>query len=223
MTKLWNEFIRGLALILSIPKSLIFNLHYFPPTTAMRLPVLISYRVKLRRIQGKLTIKQKRFGCIKIGFNSFGMATGHGDGLWDVTGHVHFMGKARIGCHPIIQVQGSLHFGENFDAGHNLKVFCRESVRFGDNVLISWNVEIMDNDGHKILNMKGEEINAPKPVAIDNHCWLGSNSSILKGTHLPHDCIVASRAVVSGPVSQPHCIVAGSPAKPIRHDITWEI
>ena len=46
-------------IIRSIPKTLRFNLHYFPLKTALKLPVVVSHRTYLRELQGKVELPEK--------------------------------------------------------------------------------------------------------------------------------------------------------------------
>ena len=56
-------------IICSIPKTLRFNLHYFPLKTALKLPVVVSHRTYLRELQGKVELPEKvERAMVKIGF-----------------------------------------------------------------------------------------------------------------------------------------------------------
>lgn len=81
----------------------------------------------------------------------------------------------------------------------------------GDNVDIAEEVRIwtMEHDPHS-------DTHAPvgKPVAVENHVWIGSRAIVLPGVCLRRGCVVASGAVVRGDVG-PSEIVGGVPAKVI--------
>lgn len=90
------------------------------------------------------------------------------------------------------------------------------SLSIGENCAISWEVQIIDNDGHRL------DGNTPtQPIVIGNHVWIGSRTMILKGTELGDGCVVAAGAVVSGKFP-PHSLIGGVPAKVIRENINWE-
>lgn len=55
----------------------------------------------------------------------------------------------------------------------------------------------MDHDAHDIFDNYGSKINEDKAVALGNHVWLGSNSTVLKGTQLSADTIVAANSIVT--------------------------
>lgn len=90
-------------------------------------------------------------------------------------------------------------------------------VRIGDDCLLSGNIVIRNNDGHDIID-KGEVQNPPKDIDIRNHVWIGENARILKGAFIGDNCIVGNSSVVTGSLRpQSNVIIAGNPAKVIRH------
>ena len=86
-------------ILCSIPKTMRFNLHYFPLKTALKLPVFVSHRTFLRELHGQVVIpEQVETAMIRIGFGD----VGHYDrkrsrSIWQVSGTVSFGGKASIG------------------------------------------------------------------------------------------------------------------------------
>lgn len=53
-------------------------------------------------------------------------------------------------------------------------------------------------------------------VVIGSDVWLGSQCMIMAGVHIGHGAVVAARAVVSRDVP-PYAIVAGNPARVVKH------
>ena len=110
-------FADKLHIFCSIPKTLRFNLHYFPFKTALRCPVIVSRRVYLRELHGKVSLPEKAdTGSIRIGFGD----VGHYDRkrsrtIWQVSGEVNFKGKASIGHGSKISVRGKLALGDGFN------------------------------------------------------------------------------------------------------------
>ncbi|OIO71424.1 MAG: hypothetical protein CO186_08745 [Zetaproteobacteria bacterium CG_4_9_14_3_um_filter_49_83] len=222
LISLWNELSKALALFVSLPKSILFNLRYLPLQQALRLPILISYRIKLKDLRGRIVLDRVAPGIVQIGFNSLSFATGHGDGLWNVTGTVHFHGKARLGCHPIINVKGTLEIGDQFECGHCFLLFCDEHVHFGNNTLISWNVEVMDTDIHHITDAQAQTLNPAKAVSVGEHVWIGSHACLLKGSSIAEHSIVAAHAVVTKAFDQANILLAGNPATVKKHSVDWQ-
>ena len=53
-------------------------------------------------------------------------------------------------------------------------------------------------------------------MRIGSGSWLGANVVILPGAHIGENCVVAAGAVVRGTFPD-RCVIAGVPAKVIRH------
>ena len=54
------------------------------------------------------------------------------------------------------------------------------------------------------------------PVTIKDDVWIGANAVVLAGVTIGRHSIVAAGSIVSHDVP-PYCIVAGNPARPIKH------
>lgn len=55
-----------------------------------------------------------------------------------------------------------------------------------------------------------------KPIEIGKDCFIGANSIILKGTVIGDGCVIGAGSVVCGKF-EPNTVIAGNPAKVIRH------
>ena len=54
------------------------------------------------------------------------------------------------------------------------------------------------------------------PVMIGNNVWIGSRAMVLKGVEIGTGAVVAPMTIVTKDVPA-NCVVAGIPAKVIRH------
>jgi acetyltransferase-like isoleucine patch superfamily enzyme len=98
---------------------------------------------------------------------------------------------------------------------YNTKISCSERIHIGRNVKISWEVQIMDSDGHSING----EANT-KPIHIGNNVWIGNRATILKGVTIGDGSVVAAGTIVTKDVP-PNSLVAGVPGKIIKENIKW--
>ncbi|KKI93317.1 hypothetical protein WQ54_05350 [Bacillus sp. SA1-12] len=131
-------------------------------------------------------------------------------------------GRADFGTGSVINIGGTVVLGANFSTNYGFKLSCENSFEAGDNVLVGWNVSIIDSDGHSIIK-DGLKINQPKKVVIGNHVWLCSESSILKGARIGDDCVVGYGTIVSKNFENKYrCIIGGSPATVLKEDCNWE-
>ncbi|MBF0282156.1 MAG: acyltransferase [Zetaproteobacteria bacterium] len=222
MVNFFHELDKIFGDIRSLPKSLWFNFHYLNFFNAIRLPILISHRVKLRNLGGSIHINRVKTGTIRIGFGGMGQHCGVVDSVFSMKkGVIQFEGKVRIGCAANIFIHdGTLTIGDNFDASRNLLIMCQNKIHIKHDVLISWNVSIMDHDGHDI-QQHGESINPPRAIEIGSQVWIGCNSTILKGAQLAEQSVVGAHAIVTGSFPA-HALIAGQPARLVKQDISWQ-
>jgi len=208
--------------ILSIPKTIYFNMRCFPFSTAVKLPILISYRTKIIEVQRgtiKFTNPPKRFG-VKIGFGgSDGIVERKGEICLD-DGCVYFEGKADFCKGTSLRNEGIIYFGNNFWANRNCTIWCSREMRFGQNILLGWNVVLRDSDGHLIIDNGN-----PKPVdgsiIIGDHCWICSEAHILKNSGLGKNCVLAYGSILTKKYEDESILYTGIPAKPQKSNIDW--
>lgn len=115
-------------------------------------------------------------------------------------------GKINISHHTKIQCRhlwtrfgGEIQIGSYTNINRGSEVRADECVVIGDYCQISYNVNIWDTNTHNMLPIEerkrlaeqyypefGHEENRPptKPIMIGNFCWIGENSTIMKGTIL---------------------------------------
>ncbi|MBX9969230.1 acyltransferase [Priestia aryabhattai] len=208
---------------LSLPKTLYANLKMFDIPTAIKLPVWISYKTKIGSLhKGCISlegeIKKVTFGmydgsffCNDVGYLNF-----------SENGKLIVKGRADFGPGSTVNITGRVILGNNFSANFGFALSCENSVEAGDNVLLGWDVSIIDGDGHNIIK-DGLKINSPRKIVIGNHVWLCAKSSILKGARIGDDCVVGYGTIVSKNFeSKNHCIIGGNPARVVKENCSWE-
>lgn len=211
-------------ILLSLPKTLRFNLHYFPLKTALRLPVFVSHRTFLRELHGKIILPEKvNTAMIKIGFGD----VGHYDrkrsrSIWQVSGTVAFGGKASIGHGSKLSVRGNLTLGADFNMTAESTIVCAHQISFGNDCLLSWDILIMDTDEHPIINQDGIRTNPDKPILVGNHVWIGCKCTLLKGTEIPNNAIVAAGTLLTSAFSGENQVIGGNPPAVLKSDVRWE-
>ena len=211
-------------ILCSIPKTLRFNLHYFPLKTALKLPVVVSHRTYLRELHGKVELPEKvERAMVKIGFGD----VGHYDrkrsrGIWQVSGTVSFGGKASIGHGSKISVRGNLCFGADFNMTAESTIVCAKEIRFGNDCLLSWDILVMDTDEHPLYNKDNERINPDKAIQVGDHVWIGCKCVLLKGAVVPDNTVVAAGTLLTSSFSGEHQVIGGNPPTILKHDIRWE-
>ena len=83
---------------------------------------------------------------------------------------------------------------------------------------------IRGTDFHTIYDTATREIlNIPhKALHIGNRVWLGEKCRILKNAEIADGCIVGAETVVAKVVDEPDCAIAGTPAKIVKRERTWD-
>lgn len=214
---------RACLFVLALPKTLLFNLRYFPLRTALKLPVWVSHRVWLMELSGEVWLARPRTGGVKIGFGDIGIFDQHRSrSIWQVTGRVDFRGTADLGHGTKVCVSGALAVGNRVTIAAESAIVADHEVRIGDDALISWDVLIIDTDGHYVYDAAGRRINAPMPVRIGDAVWIGCRSLVLKGVEIADGVVVAAASTLTRSVEAPNVMVGGSPARILRENIRWK-
>ncbi len=94
------------------------------------------------------------------------------------------------------------------------RIAARFEITIGDNVFIE-EAGIMDTDFHSIAKDRGTPVTETKEkckVAVGNRVCMGARSSVLKGTTIGDNVIIAPGSIVTMSV-KPGQKVAGNPAK----------
>lgn len=136
-----------------------------------------------------------------------------------------FMGLIRMGD-PDIPVRGcTVKVGSRSSCGGaNIMLYEDNSaVYVGDECMLSFGIEIWASDSHSIIDSKNKQlVNWGKEIVIGNHVWIGMRSILLKNSYIADDCMVGAGSVVAGKFKEPHCILAGNPARVVKKGFSWD-
>lgn len=108
-----------------------------------------------------------------------------------------------------------LSIGPRTYVNNGTRIAASKEISIGADCAISWNVTIIDDDGHGL----GEPPYSA-PVTIEDRVWIGCNATILKGVRLGTGSVVAAGAVVTKSCP-PGSLLAGVPARVIRSQVRW--
>lgn len=212
--------------IISLPKSIYYNIKLFGWRQAATLPIIFSKNCKffgLRRGCVKLNNHSSR---ITIGFyGSKGVQQNKHTLIYiGENGCLEFNGSAVIGTGSSLRIDnGTLTIGNKFSCNKNCFISCTKSISFGNECLLGWNINIRDADGHSILSENGIEKPSLKEVIIGNHVWIASDVSILKGTIIGDNSVVGYGSVLTRGYGKRNVIIAGSPAKIVQNNVSWKM
>lgn len=210
----------------SLAKTVFFNLHYLPLRQAIKLPIWL-YKAKLLKTRGRITINARniRPGMIRLGVNKVSVYRNSGISL-EINGDIVFNGTCCIGNDSFVAVDGGcLTFGKFFNATAACRIVCRKAVTFADDVLIGWNNMICDSDFHRMRDLvSGMWNETEKEITIGNHVWIANGCSVMKGSVIPDNVIVAAHSLVNKKLDVPKfSLVAGSPATKKKDNVDWSL
>ena len=82
----------------------------------------------------------------------------------------------------------------------------------------------MDIDFHKIYDKDNSLLNAPKPIRIGNHIWIGCRVTIFKGVSISDNNVIAANSVITKDIQCKNCVITSSGKELIilKQDITWK-
>lgn len=204
----------------SIIKTLYFNLHYFG-IRGLRIPVLVSKKFKLKKMGGTVLLPDTLEHRIFLGRNDYKRMENYG--YWSNAGTVCFLGSSHIGNGTYISVKkdACLTIGDQVFLGGDDIISCDVSITIGSKSTISWNVTIMDDDSHHILDEAGHIINPPAPIFIGEHVWIGFDNHIFKGATIPNHCVVAAGSTITKAFSEEHLLL-GNVNQILKTSINWK-
>lgn len=213
-----------LFIIVSLPKTILFNFLSFSIKDAIKLPVLVGYNFKIRTtkrgvisFEGKIKPFRVRFGF----GGSNGVISNRRGEISIESGNILFKGKAGFAAGCSLRNTGYLTFGKTFNANKNAYINCCHSISIGESAMLGWNVVIMDGDGHPLIK-DGEVMPFSKPISIGDHVWICAESHLLKGSQIGNNCVVAYRSLVTKGFDGDNLLIGGSPAKIIGSNTNWK-
>lgn len=110
-----------------------------------------------------------------------------------------------------------INIGNNVLTNNNLKIIARGNVDIGDDCLIGENVTIMDHNAHGVKpSERRTSAGTVKDVIIGKNVWIGNNVTILPGSKIGDNCILAVGCVVKGNIPA-NVIVQGNPGVIVKN------
>lgn len=114
-----------------------------------------------------------------------------------------------------------MNFGNNFRCNCNCIINAGKSVTFGDDNLLAWLVTVLDGDGHTIINTESYSItNVNKEIVTGNHVWICPEVSLLKGSMLPNNCIIATKSVITKKINEENSLI-GNENTILKTSVNW--
>ncbi len=173
-------------------------------------------------VEGRERITFADGAALRVGLGAFGLSSSA-----DVS-VIRVRPDAELHCAGVVSLQrgvrvvvdgGRLSIGHATNVNGLTKILVAEQVTIGAECTLSWDVQILDNDFHR-LTVGGVERPMSAPVRIGDRVWIGTGAIVLKGVTIGDGAVVAAGAVVTSDVA-PGAIVAGLPARQIGVADSW--
>ena len=105
----------------------------------------------------------------------------------------------------------------------NLMMHESNSILIGHDCMFSSNIFMDISDMHSIYNIEsGERINQSESIVFGEHCWVGYQAILLRGTQVLSGSIIGAGSVVKGIFNERNCIIAGNPGRIVKSGVRWE-
>lgn len=226
LKRLLSRIIRGLYYL---PKTIYINFGTLPFEQARKFPIIvmgstsfIGIKKSTIEINGPITTGMIRIAAKKTGKRGLQVGKKTCILVYE-NGKIEFQGKASIGQGTAICAKGgTICFGNNYSCNVNCFIYSQKRILFGNDVLMGWNINIRDNDGHPMYNGAGDLVNPDKVIEIGDHVWIASYVDIMKGVKLAFGTIVGTRSLVTRSNEIPNVVIGGVPARIIKDNTYWE-
>lgn len=160
--------------------------------------------------------KNKWSGKIEIGHN---FSIGRGSKLERyMNGNIIISDNVSIceNC-KIATCGGNIVIGENSTLGDYTTITAQGGIKIGSNVIFADKISLIANEhiyeNTQIPIMLQGCIDLP--IVIGDGTWVGINATILGGTTIGKNCVVAAGAIVKGNFPD-YCVIGGVPGKIIK-------
>ena len=134
--------------------------------------------------------------------------------------HVTLHGTSTLAGAKVFE-QPRLVIGDRSHCGANFTVSVGADVIIGNDVLIANRVSIYAYDHHPLDALERRQgkpapASSSRSVRIGDRAWICAGVFVMKGVTIGEGGVVAAGSVVTSDVP-PYTLVAGNPARPIRH------
>ncbi len=134
----------------------------------------------------------------------------------------HVNNGAQIFYNTVIEVKSKAILNTKFfSANGGTVIVCAKEINIGEDVMIGRNIIIYDSDFHQVFNREMEAINYPKPVNIEDHVWLTSNITVLKGVTIGRDSLITAQTLIRKSYPQKKVIAGKATGEVISECNGW--
>lgn len=119
---------------------------------------------------------------------------------------------------PKLVHRDKITIGKNSTINENVYLYGRGGIVIEDGVSLSYNVSLISS-GYRTsdwMENKKHKHHESDPIKIERDCWIGANTTVLKGITIAEGSIVGAGSVVTKNLTEPNALYAGNPARYIK-------
>ena len=125
------------------------------------------------------------------------------------------------GCKIVLEPDAELYIGgrrreEVSGMTERSRILVRRRIHIGADFMCSWGVYVTDSDWHDVVGRQNTE-----DTVIGDHVWVAPNCSLLKGTRIGGESIVATGAVTHRTSFPAGSLIGGLPARVLASNRSW--
>ena len=208
-------------------RTLYFNFRMFEFQTAVKLPVLFYGKVKFNSLKGKIIFNAPiTRGMVKFGYNLEIIKKAIGVSELKIDGTLLVNGSFVIGIDAIVIIEkrGILEIGEHSHLGSRTRTVVTKKVSLGRYFRLSQESQILDSSFHFMIDSETNEVKRFNgEIIMNDYCWVGNRTTIMKNTITPRYTTIASNSLLNKDYTKEipeKSIIGGIPAKLIRKNIS---
>lgn len=211
---------------MNILATLRINFSLLPFRQACRLPIVVEgpLRLDLGREARLVLPEDASRGTIVIGSRHETYKASAGKTQFSFFGTWQVDGRVRIGIDSCLYIHPKAMFrtGDGVFIARDSQIECAEAITLGDNVLAG-EIYLCDTAGHPVSH-QGKTQPMTRPIHIDEGCYFGFRTQVLRGAVIPAHCVIGSGAVCTRDYAQDHpeghLLLTGVPAEVKTTDVT---
>ncbi|TZF86196.1 acyltransferase (plasmid) [Pedobacter sp. BS3] len=162
-------------------------------------------------------------GRLEIGFLENGFGLSSDKSFFNIRGKLIIAGNYSVGkgCRLDIGPNAVVTIGKGGYINNNCLFVIMNKLIIGENTIISWNCQFLDEDFHHIT-YEGQS-QKESGIHIGNNVWIGCNVKIYRGVTIPDGCVIAADSVVKSSFTETSLLISGFPAKAVKRNVTWHV
>lgn len=111
--------------------------------------------------------------------------------------------------------EGRLEIGDRVFINYGTSIGATELIRIGSRCNLGTQVQLMDNDWHRLEPELRHERPPSRPIVLEDNVWLGARVLVLSGVTIGEGSVVGAGSVVINDIPA-RSLAVGSPARVIR-------